>query len=371
MADMFKKFHKEIEYCTYCPKLCRFACPVANASCSETYTPWGRQSLLHLVAAGRQAFNREVALATYHCANCLMCREYCDHDIEIPPIMEAARAMAVAKHVEPVEVSDFRLFFNEHKNPVGDNLKARLRAILPDKYFSAGAQVVYFPGCGTIYNQSKNITDTFAVFDALGIDYVGCYGQDLQCCGFPLATMGFTEEYERHTNAVAKALSGYKTIISGCPTCVYMLKGRYQQEGKKLTNKIYHITEFLAPLVGQGKLKVKKPFVDPVMWHDPCYLGRYLDVYEEPRQLLAEVLREPIVEFSYNRKDSMCCGGGGGLPITDPVLARGIAKDRLKEFHEKKDRVLVTACPTCERHFSKWDESLKVMDIINILARCI
>lgn len=368
---MFKKHHRDIEYCTYCPKLCRFACPVANASNSETLTPWGRQSLLHLVAAGKQEFNREVAIATYQCATCLMCREYCDHDIEIPPIMEQARSMAVQKQVEPVEVADFKLFFGEHKNPVGDNLRARVRAILPDKYFQKSAQVVYWPGCSSIYSLSKNILDTFTLFEALGVDYVSCWDGDLQCCGFPLATLGLTDDYEKQSKQVADELAGYKTIISGCPTCVYMFKARYLQEGKKLTTKVYHITEFLAPLIAQGKLPVKKPFPTQVMYHDPCYLGRYLDVYDEPRQILSEVLREALVEFSYKNKDAMCCGGGGGMPTTKPALSYQIAKDRLKEFYEGPEKVLCTACPTCEKHFSKVDENLVVMDIVNILAKCI
>jgi Fe-S oxidoreductase len=368
---MFKKFNREIEYCTYCPKLCRFSCPVANASCSETYTPWGRQSLLHLVGIGKQEFTREVALATYHCASCLHCREYCDHDIEIPPIMEEARHYAIQNHVEPAEIADFRMFFKEHNNPVGDNLRARLRALLPDRLFNKDAQVLYWPGCSAIYNQSKMVTDTFAVFDALGIDYVGCWDGEDQCCGFPLGSLGMFEDYEKHSKKVAKMLSGYKTIISGCPTCVHMFKSRYLAEGKKVTSKVYHTTEFLAPLITSGKLPIKKPYPNPVMYHDPCYLGRYLDVYEEPRQILGEVLREPLIEFSYNHRDGMCCGGGGGLPITDPPLSREISKNRLKEFHEGDKKVLVTACPTCERHFSKWDESITVMDVVNILAKCI
>lgn len=368
---MFKKFHKEIEFCTYCPKLCRFSCPVANASCSETLTPWGRQSLLHLVASGKQDFNREVALTAYHCASCMLCNEYCDHDLNIPNVMEAARNMAVEKQVEPVEVADFRLFFMENKNPVGDNLQARVRAILPDKYFNRDAQVIYWPGCSAIYNQPKIITDTFALFDAMGVDYVGCWDGDLQCCAFPLATLGLKDEYEKQSEQVSKLLAGHKTIISGCPTCVYMFKSRYMEEGKKITSKVYHTTEFLAPLVTSGKLPIKKPYPNPVIYHDPCYLGRYLDVYEEPRQLLNEVLREPLIEFSYNHKDSMCCGGGGGLPTVDPALSRQISKDRLREYYEGEEKVLVTACPTCERHFSKWDESLNVLDVVNILARCI
>jgi Fe-S oxidoreductase len=279
--------------------------------------------------------------------------------------------MAVKEQVEPVEVADFRLFFLEHKNPVGDNLRARLRAILPDKYFNKDAQVIYWPGCSSIYSVNKNITDTYEVFDALGIDYVGCWDGDLQCCAFPLATLGLMEEYEKQSQEVAKALSGYKTIISGCPTCVYMFKSRYLAEGKKMTTKVYHTTEFLAPYITSGKLDIRKPYPKPVIYHDPCYLGRYLNVYEEPRQILSEVLREPLIEFSYNHKDGMCCGGGGGLPITSPGLAREIAKDRLKEYYEGVEKDLVTACPTCQKHFTKWDESLKVLDIVNVLARCI
>jgi Fe-S oxidoreductase len=369
--DLFKKFHKEIEYCTFCPKLCRFSCPVANASCSETYTPWGRQSLLHLVAEGKQEFNRETSLSVYHCAGCMLCREYCDHDLEIPPVMEAARTMAVEKQVEPVEVADFKLFFGEHNNPVGDNLQQRVRAILPDRYFNKDAQVIYWPGCTAIYNMPKNVTDTFDIFDAMGIDYVGCWDGDEACCAYPLATLGLMDEYEKLSKKVTELLSGYKTIISGCPTCVYMFKSRYLQEGKKLTPKVYHITEFLAPMIAEGKLPLKKTFPQACMYHDPCFMTRYLHIYDQPRQILQEVLREPLGEFSYCRDDGMCCGGGGGLPISQPGLSRQIAMDRLKEFREGKEKVLVSACPTCERHFQKWDDSLKVMDIVNILAKCI
>lgn len=368
---MLKKFYKDIEYCTFCPKLCRFSCPVANASCSETMTPWGRQSLLHLVASGKQKFNREVAFTTYQCLSCMLCNKYCDHDINVPNVMEAARAMAVENEVEPFEVSDFKAFFQEHNNPHGDNLLARVKALLPDRYFHKDAQVVYWPGCSCLYNLPENLTDTFAVFEALGVDYVGCWDGEKQCCGFPLATLGHTELYEKHSKDVAKELSGYKTIISGCPTCVYMFKSRYLAEGKKITPKVYHITEFLAPLIAAGKLPIKKSFARTVMYHDPCYLGRYLDVYDEPRQILSEVLREPLVEFNYSHSDGMCCGGGGGLAVTNPRLANQIAKDRLAEFYKGEEKILATACPTCERHFSKWDDKLKVMDIVNILAKCI
>ena len=91
MSDLFKKYYKEIEYCTFCPKMCRFACPVVNVTANETYQPWGRQTLLHMVREGNLPFNREVAFSMYQCANCMLCREYCDYLVEVPPVMIAAR----------------------------------------------------------------------------------------------------------------------------------------------------------------------------------------------------------------------------------------------------------------------------------------
>lgn len=368
---MFKKYHREIEFCTFCPKMCKFACPVGNATGDETLTPWGRQTLLHLVGQGHIEFDREVASVMYRCAACLLCRQYCDHLIEVPPVMVAAREKAVAEGVAPVEVGEFRGRWSRHNNPFGDDLRTRVKTLVPETYFAKEAQVLFFAGCRQIYHHPSVVKDTFKVFEAMGIDYVACHEGEAMCCGAPLRELGLRDEYEKNASALAERLGGYKVIISGSPACVYELKVMYRQMDLKITPKVYHTTEFLWPMVKEGNFVVRKPFPRKIMYHDPCTLGRYLGVYDAPRSLLAHVLREEMGEFSRNRAESECCGGYGGLTITDEKLASHIAKDRLGEFLESDAATLVTACPACADQFQTADKKIEVMDLISLLARCL
>jgi len=299
----------------------------------------------------------------------MICREYCDHEITVPFVMEAARAQAVKAGLAPNEVVDFAHFFAEQYNPFGDDLRSRLHTILPDKYFTKDAQVVYFPGCVSIYNFPEIIKDTFRIFEAAGIDYISCFDSPIQCCGFPVSTLGLEEESKKVMASVAKELSNAKVVISSCPTCAYLLKSKYPELGFKLTSKIYHFTEFAWPLLEEGKIKPTNLMKKTVMYHDPCYLGRYLDVYEQPRKILTEICREPIAEFSWNKKSSYCCGGGGGLPTSFATIARDITQKRLEEFYEGEPKLLVSACPSCLRSFQKVDDKIELLDIASVLAR--
>ena len=368
---MLKRFHKEIDYCTYCPKLCRFSCPVGNASSNETFTPWGRQTLLHLIGQGAVAWDRATANTVYKCTTCMLCREFCDHEIEVPPVMHAARNEAVRQKLQPQEVVEFHQFFREQQNPFGDDLAARLRSTLPASLFNADAQVVYFPGCSLIYNYPQTIKNTFKVLEAMDVNYVACYDAETPCCGIPLYDTGYLDDFKKNAEALGKKLGRAKVIITGCPSCAWALKARLPEVGVQLTERIYHLTEFLAPLVEEGKLPVRRPFARRVIYHDPCYLGRYLGVYEQPRKLLNEVCREPLIEFSWKEKHSYCCGGGGSIPTTNPVMTREIARERLHEVNDGEKKTLVTACPTCMRSFQKADERVDVMDLVDVLARCL
>lgn len=368
---MLKGFRKEIDYCTYCPKLCRFSCPVGYAESRETSTPWGRQTLLYLVAEGRQEMTPELAEILYHCAYCMQCKEFCDHGINIPPVMRAGRNLAMNNGMVPDEVLSFRTFFLEHHNPYGDQLDRRLKDMVPAKYLDPEAQVIYWPGCSAIYSFPETITDTMRIFEAIGIDYVGIWSDKNQCCGEPLDSLGMGEEHKSYITRLHKKLRHYKQIISGCPTCVYNLKARFAELGLPLTDKIYHITEFLAPFFQRGEVPLGKLFDQQVIYHDPCYLGRYLEVYDQPRQILKAVCTEPIQEFSWNRNHSYCCGGGGGIPVSARETALLIAQERLREYYEKDSRVLVTACSSCERAFRKVGDDVWTMDIVNVVAKAL
>ncbi|MDP8255577.1 MAG: (Fe-S)-binding protein [Candidatus Alcyoniella australis] len=367
--SIFKTRRKEIEYCTFCPKMCRFSCPVANATARETHTPWGRMTILHFVNDGKQEFNREVVVNTYKCLTCMLCNTYCEHKIDVPGTMLDARAAAVQMQIIPREVQEYRTSFLEHNNPVGEDLLSRLRGIVPKSLFNAGAQVGYFASCGNIYNYPNVITDTFKVFEALGIDYVAVHDGQIQCSGYTLNVLGLTKDYKLHAQRVADELQKYKTVIAADPSDAYELKFRYKEIGVDLAPQVLHISEFLMPFFEQNKVPIKTPFPKKVIWHDPCYLGRYLGVYEAPRLILQAICREPVGEFSWNREDSYCCGGGGGMPITNPEISMQIARHRLSEVLESEGKTLVSNCPTCERMFQKADPQVDVRDLVSLIAR--
>jgi Fe-S oxidoreductase len=368
---MLRGYRKEIDYCTYCPKLCRFACPVAQAEARETSTPWGRQTLLYLVAEGRQELTPEIAETLYHCAFCMQCNAFCDHGIAVPPVMRESRAMALDAGMAPDSVLRFGTFFSEYHNPLGDDLGRRVRDLVPGSLIEADAQVIYWPGCSAVYSYPEMITDTVKVLEAIGVDYVGVWADDLMCCGEPIDTLGFAKEHKDHLAKLHKQLRKYKQILSGCPACVYNLKVRFAEAGFPLTAKIYHVSEFLAPFFHRGEVPLGRLFDQPVIYHDPCFLGRHLEVYDPPRQVLAAVCSEPVQEFSWNRNHSYCCGGGGGVPVTARETSVAIANHRLREAGEGVRKVLVSACPSCLRTFQKADPQVRLMDLVNVVARAL
>ncbi|MCZ7585084.1 MAG: (Fe-S)-binding protein [Deltaproteobacteria bacterium] len=159
--------------------------------------------------------------------------------------------------------------------------------------------------------------------------------------------------------------------MSGSPQCVHELRTIYPEMGFKVTPKVFHTSEFLWPIIKEGRLELKRTFSGPVMYHDPCTLGRYLGVYDEPRNILQEVTKQPVIEFSRNRRFADCCGGIGGLKVMNPKAARDIAERRLEEYREGDKKVLVTACPSCEQQFRAAGDDVEVMDLISVVARCV
>lgn len=368
---MLDNLKHQISYCASCPKLCRFTCPVANAEARETSSPWGRQSLLHLIRNGHRQFDHEAGELFYHCATCLLCTRYCDHEIEVAAVMLAAREEAVLRELAHPVVDTIRYAFGKTANPFGKDLSIPLKELVPAKYQTEEAQVMYFPGCEIIHRRPEMLGDAFTVFDKLGIDYLGCFHDNVFCCGHPLLLAGLAELSKQNAVEVFTRLSAYKLIVCQCPYCLYQFKVTFSAWGLKSSTRFVHISEFLLDYRATIAAKVQRRFPGRVLYHDPCYLGRYLDIYEQPRSLLELVLEEPLHEFAWHHADAYCCGGGGALPVTAPETSQAITLRRIMEFKAEAGETLATACPTCINSFRKADPSLRVRDVVSILAACL
>lgn len=365
--SIFEDYAREIEYCTFCPKMCRFSCTVAEAEKRESVTPTGKMSLLHLLRDGAIKLDTETAEIFYKCTNCMLCTTFCAHEIEVAHVLNAARSYAVEQGIVVNELADIRTNLKETANPFGRDLQGLLTDIVPEQYHNPEAQVLYFPGCVATLHQPAMITDTFKIFEKLGIDYVGVDPLGEICCGYPMIAAGFEEMFNEHVQRTGKRLASYKKIISGCPTCVYYLKSVYPEHGFNIGNRVFHTSEFLSEELSRHRIKSTNVPATNVCYFDPCYLTRYLNVIELPRELLTKFGAE-LSEMIFCGVENRCCGGGGLVTATSPKTALAIARDRWDDFLATGADVLVTACPSCAWMLSEKGERKRVIDIANFLV---
>ncbi|GAI08039.1 unnamed protein product, partial [marine sediment metagenome] len=162
-------------------------------------------------------------------------------------------------------------------------------------------------------------------------------------------------------------------IVTGCPHCYNTIKHEYPQFGGEF--EVIHHTEFIAKLLQEGKLGIIKSTRDVVTYHDACYLGRYNDIFEPPRQILNNMPDITLVELERNRERSFCCGAGGGhMWLEEQRVGQRINEMRTEQAIETKAQIVATACPYCLQMFEDGikakaaEESLKVMDIAELVA---
>ena len=113
---------------------------------------------------------------------------------------------------------------------------------------------------------------------------------------------------------------GVRTIITSCPHCFNTLKNEYPDFGGKY--KVFHHSQYLARMINTGKLKPTKSLEETVTYHDSCYLGRWNDVYEQPRDILKSIPSARFVEIKQNKEKGMCCGAGGGRMWMEETIGK-------------------------------------------------
>ncbi len=154
----------------------------------------------------------------------------------------------------------------------------------------------------------------------------------------------------------------FKRIVTGCPHCFNTIKNEYPQFGGNY--EVQHFTQLLNELNVQLRRNGQK-----ITYHDPCYLGRYNAEYQAPRS----VLNGQQVEMARNRRDSFCCGGGGGQMWLETDAETRVSKVRLQHILDSGADVVATACPYCLTMFEDAIRSggrageIQAMDITELL----
>jgi Fe-S oxidoreductase len=318
------------------------------------------------------------------CTTCRACEEQCPVLISyVDKIVGMRRNLVMIKNEFPHELQKPFQAMEVNGNPW--NLSRMDRAAwsdgldIPTFAEKPNAEVLYWVGCAASYDdRAKKIARATArLLKRAGINFA-ILGQEESCTGDSARRAGnemlFTMLAESNA-AVLKTYQeqgGIKTVLTTCPHCFNTLKNEYPDFGVKL--EVVHHTDFLMGLVASKRLVPKKPVVGRVVFHDSCYLGRYNDIYESPREILRSIPGVELVEPDYWTKTrGLCCGAGGAQMWMEEQNQDRVNVKRTLQLVDTGAKTVASACPFCMTMLTdglkskNLDESIKQMDVAELL----
>lgn len=341
------------ETCTYCPKLCRDACPVSNVEGNESLIPQQKMATLGEMAVGLRTWTNDFTSVLYACTGCLRCQTACEHHIDVESTLFAGRALAKTKGVGHPALKDFAARFRKHSPKEITLLQARF-----GPYLARQTELAYLPGCDAL----DLVEPTLKLLEHVGFDV--CLAKlPFSSAGHTLLAAGEEESFHNVAQATAEALAPYRTVVVSCPACAHDLARRYGELGHSHKTRVLHVTELLAP---RAATLTPTHIRRKIAYHDACYLGRHLGVYEPPRTLLSRAT-DAVVEFAQTRETAVCAGSGGLVSLTAPDTARAIAQAKMQEAWALGADTIATACPTSRKQL-RAAGTVAVLDIVELFA---
>jgi Fe-S oxidoreductase len=324
------------------------------------------------------------------CTTCGACQEVCPVNIEhIHKIIDLRRNLVLTQNKMPETAQVMLRNVQSRGHPWSGIQSLRLRGDWTSDQelkILAGADTadtLFWVGCtGALVERNVKATLSMTrVLKAAGVDFA-VLGEAETCCGDPARRAGYEFQFQMMAEQNIEVFKSYgiKEIITSCPHCFNTIKNEYPRFGGDF--KVVHYTQFIADLVSQGKLKLANGLNSNawaglrtrLTYHDPCYLGRYNNVYQEPRQVLQGIPNINLVEMVRSRNMGLCCGGGGGhMWIEEQPGTTKINQLRLDDALKTGAETVVTACPYCLQMFEESIEhknikdSLKAQDLVEIV----
>jgi Fe-S oxidoreductase len=315
------------------------------------------------------------------CTSCQACQTACPVWIQhVQLIMDMRRYLVLTESKMSSEVQLVMRNMEKNSNPwgIGQHLRDEWTAGLDIPTMAAsgdgGPEYLLYLGCSaSIDQENRSIAiDTSKILKAGGVNFA-ILGQEEMCCGETARRLGNEYLSSAMMQGNVDIFSGYnvKKIITVCPHCYNTLKNEYKQFGGDY--EVYHHTEFIKKLLDEGKIKLtNRVDMGNLVWHDSCYLGRYNEIYEQPRELIQKATGRAPTEMSKHHKLSFCCGAGGGGMWMEENEGERINIARSKMAVEVGADTICTACPYCRSMFMDGvknldKENIKIRDISNVV----
>ena len=319
------------------------------------------RKLIHQAQLGVADFESE---DTWICATCRACVVRCPRGVAIIDIMKALRGVIVEMGAGycPESLRVTLKNIAGAGNPLGEAPEDRTAWTrdLQVKTFTRGTDVLYFSCCIPAYdpNIRRVARATANILNKTDVNF-GILGPRENCCGESVRKAGNESLFQKlaQSNIGAFVENGVTKIVVSSPHCYHSFKNEYPALGGKF--EVMHFTQYLAQLIREGRLKLTKEVNVKVTYHDPCYLGRHNDVYDEPREVLRSIPGLELVEMADHGENSFCCGGGGGRIWMETKKGERLSDLRLEQAVATGATILVAACPYCLVNF---EDSVLTMD---------
>jgi Fe-S oxidoreductase len=310
--------------------------------------------------------------AAFQCTTCGACEFQCPVGIEHLPILVGLRRGAVNTGAwQDTYGSKLFLALERGSNALGISPAERDKFIARQELplFDGTQEYCLWLGCMGSYDPRGReiVADLARVMNFLGTSY-GVLRKE-KCTGDPVRRLGndllFQQLAEENLKNLAQ--NKVKKIVSICPHCVRTIQEDWKEYGTP--PEIEHHSEFLAR---HADRLPRQPLQDKVAFHDPCYLGRYRNVYDEPRAVAA--LAGELVEAPRNHERSFCCGAGGGLAFLGEETGDRVSNVRAAELVATGAQTIAAACPFCNSMFrdalaAGGEGAPQLLDIAQIAAR--
>ncbi|MCZ8239330.1 MAG: (Fe-S)-binding protein [Leptospiraceae bacterium] len=321
--------------------------------------------------------------ALWGCTTCYACVEACPvGNNQVNAIIEMRRHLVQVESKMSPELQGAFTKMENNSNPwgVGAHTRADWAEGLGVKTMAEDSNVdlLYWVGCaGAFDERNKSITKSFVnILQKAEVNF-GILGTEEGCSGDSARRGGNEYLYQTLAQQNVDTMNGYnvKKIVTACPHCYNTIKNEYPQFGGNF--EVYHHSEYINMLAKEKKIDVKvadDANSGKFTYHDSCYLGRYNDNYENPRDLVKKVSGGKLVEAVDNKTKGLCCGAGGAQMWMEEQNNNRVNIKRTKQLVDTGATTIATACPFCITMITdgvKAEEKtdmVKVKDIAELVA---
>ncbi len=358
----------QVLYCLTCGK-CSSVCPITRWE-DQVYTS-PRLLVEKAVEGNREAIFEDPLF--WSCLSCRQCTLLCPSQVDFCGFIRELRAVARSEGLHGTGTHGDIVQTWARMMTTKDLSPNRLGWLEDNHVVSPQSDTIFFSGCLPYYE---------ALFQDMGVGAVGIARSAVRimnqadivphvmpnerCCGHDQIWQGDVNTFEqlaRRNLALFKA-TGASQIVTTCPECAYTLKYDYPRHGFEHGLKIMHMSELLSDLIDQERIAFHpKSLSRKITYQDPCRLARHMDLWEEPRTVLAAAGFD-LREMQKNKTQALCCGTS--CWIACGRVNKHIQTQRLMQAKATGAEMLVTACIKCQIHLKCAQKDRMLQDDIGI-----